>query len=95
MAGLSFMAQHPTVPAVWIGDFNMTMNPFLDRPVQTTDITSETRQTRLSRLMIPELNIPLDIIYCVQHVKKQKKHSKGISGNTALFPLPYHVLYSE
>lgn len=43
------MTQHPTGPAVWMGDFNMTMNPFLDRPVQTTDIVTETRQTRLSR----------------------------------------------
>lgn len=49
--GLSFMAQYPTVPAVWMGDFNMTMNPYLVRPVQDGTRANETQQTRLSRLM--------------------------------------------
>lgn len=30
--GLAFIAQHPTIPAVWMGDFNRTMSPYLDRP---------------------------------------------------------------
>ena len=32
--GFAFMAKHPTVPAVWMGDFNMTMDPFMDRPTR-------------------------------------------------------------
>lgn len=29
--GVAFMAKHPTVSAIWLGDFNMTINPSLDR----------------------------------------------------------------
>lgn len=46
-------------------------------------------------LPIPDLNILLSLIYCVQHVEGQEKHSTGIPGSTALPPLPYHALYSE
>lgn len=50
-AGLAYMAMYPTVPAVWMGDINMTMNPSLDRPIQqgTRDIGS--REPRLSRML--------------------------------------------
>lgn len=29
--GGAFMAKHPTVPAIWLGDFNMTIDPTFDR----------------------------------------------------------------
>lgn len=50
-AGLSFMTLHPTVFAVWLGDFNMIMNPFMDCPVQSTSVVGEPRQTRLSCIL--------------------------------------------
>lgn len=45
--GLAFMARHLTVPAVWMGDFNMTMDP----PAQTRGNTRGSRLTRLGHLM--------------------------------------------
>lgn len=29
--GVAFMTQHPTVPAIWMGDFNMVIDPLMDR----------------------------------------------------------------
>lgn len=29
--GFSFMALYPSVPAAWLGDFNMTLDPSLDK----------------------------------------------------------------
>lgn len=50
--GLAYMAQNPTVPAVWMGDFNMTMNPALDRPMQDGSHTNTPQQARLSHILI-------------------------------------------
>lgn len=29
--GLTFMAQYLTIPAIWLGDFNMVTDPLIDR----------------------------------------------------------------
>lgn len=50
-AGLLFITQHPTIPAIWMGDFDMTMNLFLDHPVQAGIQSNEPRQTRPSRIL--------------------------------------------
>lgn len=49
--GLAFIAQHPTVPAIWMGDFNNTMSPTIDHPTQPVAQMAEPRQTRLSCTM--------------------------------------------
>lgn len=49
--GLAFLARNPSTPAVWMGDFNMVMNPALDRPLQEGSPRSSLQHTRLSRLL--------------------------------------------
>lgn len=50
LKGLAFMAQNPSVPAVWMGDFNQTMSPILDRPGLGDTSRVIPHQTRLCRL---------------------------------------------
>lgn len=45
--GLAFISQYPGVPAVWMGDFNMTMTPALDRLAPSIANTDESQHTRL------------------------------------------------
>lgn len=49
--GLAFIAQYPSIPAVWLGDFNHTMTPSLDRPVQDEPSRGEPLHTRLYRTL--------------------------------------------
>lgn len=51
MKGLAYLAKYPTTPAVWMGDFNMTMNPALDKPDQGGAPSDSPQRTRLSRLL--------------------------------------------
>lgn len=47
--GLAFMSQFPTVPAIWLGDFNTVVDPSLDRlaSVPTTPTPSHARFGKL------------------------------------------------
>lgn len=49
--GLSFMARHSTISAVWLGDFNTTLNPTLDRLQLTSPTRNTPNETRFSKLI--------------------------------------------
>lgn len=49
--GVTFMTQHPTVPAIWLGDFNMVINLLLDRLHSPTSSTQPT-STRFGRFLL-------------------------------------------
>lgn len=51
LKGLAFMAENPAIPTVWMGDFNLKMNPTLDRPMQTGSSSGSPQHTRLSRML--------------------------------------------
>lgn len=51
LEGFSFMARHPTVQAVWLGDFNITLNPSLDRLQPSISITGTARHTKFSKMI--------------------------------------------
>lgn len=48
--GFLYMAQHPTVPTIWLGDFNMVLNPSKDR-LQLSQNNQLPTTTRLSRTL--------------------------------------------
>lgn len=50
LEGLTFMARYPTVPAIWMGDFNTTMNESIDRLRPQSVGTRGGKDTRLSKL---------------------------------------------
>lgn len=49
--GLAFIAMYPSIPVVCLGDFNHTMTPSLDRPVQAEPRQGEPLHTRLYRTL--------------------------------------------
>lgn len=49
--GLTFMAQYPTVPAIWLGDFNMFIDPLIDRLESGAPESRSHGMTRFGRLM--------------------------------------------
>lgn len=50
LEGVSFMARYPTVQAVWMGDFNSTMNDALDRLRPLTLAAMRTNDTKLHKI---------------------------------------------
>lgn len=59
--GLAFMSQHPRVPAIWMGDFNMTLSPALDRMGQPDPALDPPTHTRLHRMLTDCLNRHVEI----------------------------------
>lgn len=51
MEGLDFMAQHQTIPAIWLSDFNTILDPSLDRAQQPASIPRPCASTRFARLI--------------------------------------------
>lgn len=49
--GLAFMTQYPSIPAVWMGDFNMTLTPALDRMGTLDPPLDPPTHTRLYRIL--------------------------------------------
>lgn len=49
---VAFMAKHPTVPAVWLGDFNMTINPSTDRLRSTAPVSPQPSITMFGRFLL-------------------------------------------
>lgn len=49
--GFAFMARHSSVQTLWLGDFNTTLDPNLDRPQPLMASTGPTHPTRFSRLI--------------------------------------------
>lgn len=49
--GVTFMAQHPSVPAIWAGDFNMVIAPSLDRMSLVTPSAPAPSITRFGRFL--------------------------------------------
>lgn len=49
--GLSFMAHHPTISAVWLGDFNTTLKPTLDRLQPSSPTPNIPNETKFSKLI--------------------------------------------
>ena len=50
--GLGFMSPYPTVPAIWLGDFNNVPNNDLDRMSPTPPDCPPPAQTRFGRLLL-------------------------------------------
>lgn len=50
--GVAFMTQHPTVPAIWIGDFNMVVDSYLDRLHPPTASPTQPTLTRFGRFLL-------------------------------------------
>lgn len=50
--GLAFMTQHPAVPAIWIGDFNMVIDPLLDRLRPPNTTSTQPALTRFGRFLL-------------------------------------------
>lgn len=48
--GFLYMAQHPTIPAIWLGDFNMILNPAADR-LQLSQNAQLPNTTRFGRTL--------------------------------------------
>lgn len=48
--GFNFMAMHPAVPAIWLGDFNNILDTTLDRMVGSPPSQVPTHSTRFARL---------------------------------------------
>ena len=52
LEGITFMANHPSIQAVWLGDFNTTLNPSLDRLAGTPPHNlGEVTTTKFSKLI--------------------------------------------
>lgn len=49
--GLEFMSQFPTVPAIWLGDFNNVVNRNLDRLSLTPHVNPPQSHTRFGKLL--------------------------------------------
>lgn len=49
--GVTFMAQHPTVPTVWMGDFNITVEPTFDRLHSSAQMPPQPLLTRFGRFL--------------------------------------------
>lgn len=49
--GFAFMSHFPSIPAVWLGDFNNVLDPSLDRTRVGTSPSGHMHQTRFSKLM--------------------------------------------
>lgn len=49
--GLAFMSEHPTLPAVWMGDFNMVIDPLLDRLPPPNTPQNRPSRTRFGRFL--------------------------------------------
>lgn len=49
--GLDFMAQFPTIPALWMGDFNAVLDNHLDRTSLTSPIDNTPSPTRFGKLL--------------------------------------------
>lgn len=49
--GVTFMAQHPKVPAIQMGDFNMIINPSLDKIIPTISASNQPTLTRFGRFL--------------------------------------------
>lgn len=56
MEGLSFMLQHPQVPVLWLGDFNNTLNPSLDR-LHTSLHPQPTVTTTIFARLVSQFNL--------------------------------------
>lgn len=104
MEGLAYIAQYPTVPAVWMGDFNMTMNPMLDHPVQPGVQATLPQQTRMCRTLT---EFALVDIWRCQNPTARAYTCHSISYNTmfridvilvskTLLPLSYRIgIYTQ
>lgn len=49
--GFSFMAHHPTVPVIWLGGFNITLTPSLDKLYTTLPSQPSAQVTQFARLI--------------------------------------------
>lgn len=49
--GVVFMAQHPIVPAIWTGDFNMVINPNLGKLIPNAPVATPPPTTRFGRFL--------------------------------------------
>lgn len=49
--GVAFMSKHPTVLAIWMGDFNMVIDPLLDRLHSSTTPLARPALTRFGRFL--------------------------------------------
>lgn len=50
--GVTFMTQHPTVPAILLGDFNMVIDPYLDRLHPPITPPTQPTPTRFGRFLL-------------------------------------------
>lgn len=51
MEEFSFMARYPTTPAIWLGDFNITLRPALDKLQTAQPTVTSAAESKLSKLI--------------------------------------------